>query len=100
MSLTVEERERFERDGFVGPFTYLEPDAMAERRALVERQIRERRGPAPRDSFESRHQDCPAVYAICAAPVIVDRVASVLGPDVVLWNSVLFCKEPGGREIP
>jgi ectoine hydroxylase-related dioxygenase (phytanoyl-CoA dioxygenase family) len=30
----------------------------------------------------------------------VDPVASLLGPDVLLWNSVFICKEPGVAEIP
>lgn len=34
-------------------------------------------------------------------PVIVDQVAQLIGPDVILWGSQVFCKPAGtGREVP
>ena len=38
---------------------------------------------------------------IAGLPEIVDRVAAVLGPDVILWGSQLFCKPAvTGMEVP
>ena len=38
---------------------------------------------------------------IAGLPEIVDRVASVLGPDIILWGSQLFCKPAvTGMEVP
>ncbi|MCU1464576.1 MAG: Phytanoyl-CoA dioxygenase [Actinomycetia bacterium] len=39
-----------------------------------------------------RHLDNRTVYDICAHPEIVDRVASILGPDLVVWHSRVFHK--------
>jgi len=40
------------------------------------------------------------VYDILTNPVIVDRVADLLGDDVVAWGSHFFCKMPGdGRAV-
>jgi ectoine hydroxylase-related dioxygenase (phytanoyl-CoA dioxygenase family) len=100
VELAADEGVRFARDGFAGPFTYVGAQAMAAVRGEIERRVFGGRGPAPRDRFESRHQDCKVLYDICAAEPLVGRVASVLGPDLLVWNSVLFCKEPGGREVP
>lgn len=39
--------------------------------------------------------------AVAGWPEFVDRVASVLGPDIILWGSQLFCKPAGdGLEVP
>jgi ectoine hydroxylase-related dioxygenase (phytanoyl-CoA dioxygenase family) len=40
------------------------------------------------------------VHDICAHPLICGPVARVLGPDLVIWNSVLMNKAPGDGEIP
>jgi ectoine hydroxylase-related dioxygenase (phytanoyl-CoA dioxygenase family) len=50
--------------------------------------------------FQSRHLDQRVVYDLCTHPAIVERMASLFGPDLILWRSNLFVKEPGGKEIP
>jgi len=100
VELSPFEREYFLREGLAGPFTYVSVAEMARLRREIERQAFGRAGPAARDRFESRHQDCKVLYDICSTEQLVDRVASLLGPDVMVWNSVLFSKEPGGREVP
>jgi ectoine hydroxylase-related dioxygenase (phytanoyl-CoA dioxygenase family) len=42
----------------------------------------------------------PALVDIAADPAILDAVERVLGPDILLWGVALFCKPPGGREVP
>ena len=38
---------------------------------------------------------------IAGLPAIVDRIESVLGPDIILWGSQLFCKPAtDGLEVP
>ena len=40
------------------------------------------------------------MYDLCADPAITDRVVSLLGPDIVLWSSNFWTKQPGGKEVP
>jgi ectoine hydroxylase-related dioxygenase (phytanoyl-CoA dioxygenase family) len=40
------------------------------------------------------------VYDLCAHPEIVNRVASILGPDVVVWHSRVFHKPGAEPPIP
>jgi ectoine hydroxylase-related dioxygenase (phytanoyl-CoA dioxygenase family) len=47
-----------------------------------------------------RHLDSRTVYDICAHPEIVDRVASILGPDLVVWHSRVFHKRHDEPPIP
>jgi ectoine hydroxylase-related dioxygenase (phytanoyl-CoA dioxygenase family) len=47
-----------------------------------------------------RHLDNRTVYDICAHPEIVDRVASILGPDLVVWHSRVFHKRHDEPPIP
>jgi ectoine hydroxylase-related dioxygenase (phytanoyl-CoA dioxygenase family) len=47
-----------------------------------------------------RHLDNRTVYDLCAHPEIVDRVASILGPDLLVWHSRLFHKRHAEPPIP
>lgn len=100
MYLTNEERECYERDGYLAPLNYCSADEMEVLRQAISDSLGRKAGPQGGDLWGSRHQDCRIVYDICASAAIVDRVSTLLGPDVILWNSVFFNKEPGGSEIP
>ena len=43
-----------------------------------------------------RHKNVPAIRAVLNRPEITHRVASLLGPDVLLWRSQVFPRKPGG----
>ena len=47
-----------------------------------------------------RHLDNRAVYDLCAHPEIVERVASILGPDLLVWHSRVFHKRDDEPPIP
>jgi ectoine hydroxylase-related dioxygenase (phytanoyl-CoA dioxygenase family) len=98
--LTVEEIDAFSTNGFAGPFELWSAAEMRRRAELVEARVCASDGPFERDRWESRHQDCRCVFDLCAAEAIIGRVRCLLGPHVLLWNSVFFCKQPGGREVP
>ena len=46
-----------------------------------------------------RHLDNALVHQLCAHREIVDRVASILGPDLLLWHSRFFDKPAGSEPI-
>lgn len=52
------------------------------------------------DSRVHRHLDDPITYSLCTHPIILDYVAALLGPNILLWHSRYFDKPPGEPPIP
>lgn len=104
-SLSDDELTRFHRDGYLGPFDLYEPDEIE--RAL--RAIRPKllsiknavygggatvAGVTNLANYD-RHLDVDFLAAHITRPEIVDRVSSILGPDVLCWRTEFFPKYPG-----
>jgi hypothetical protein len=96
-ALSSEDMERFRRDGYLGPFTAFTPDEMsALRQTICERVLTT---PNPHNSVDrGRHVDSQAIWRLCSAPAIVERMASLYGPDLVLWLSTIFYKPPARED--
>jgi hypothetical protein len=99
-ALTEIEIRKFDEQGYLGPYTLVAPEEMREMDQEIERQVFGTEGPSPGKRMQSRHMDCPIVYEIASQPEILDRVASLFGPHLLLWATYFFNKEPGGKEIP
>lgn len=99
ITLSPAERAHWEEQGFVGPFRAWSPtEAERLRRGILatDRRISRVYGfPASRD----RHLDSRVVFEAGTHAAIVERVAALLGDDVLLWRSNLFHKPPGAEEI-
>lgn len=86
------------------------PDArLGAMREALDRLLRDCAGTAPESLIcphipnGIRHDARAAArwLEFAADPVIVDQVAQLIGPDVILWGSQVFCKPAGtGREVP
>ena len=68
---------------------------MAEIRHLLEQRIHQFReglgsAPTPLHNVRNRHLDLPLVAKICRHPALVERLAALLGPDLLLWRSNFF----------
>jgi hypothetical protein len=100
MRLNREQLDRFERDGYLAPLEFCTTGQMAIIRSRLDESLQCNLGPHGGDGLSARHQDCRPVYDICSSSAILDAVASVLGPDLVLWNSVFINKPPGASAIP
>jgi ectoine hydroxylase-related dioxygenase (phytanoyl-CoA dioxygenase family) len=100
--LTSAERHFFWEQGYVGPFRALDSDATHRVAAdVVDRVLGGRTDwSGPRSATHCRHLDDRAVYDLCASPAIVGRMAALFGPDLILWRSNFWCKQPGGAEVP
>ena len=104
-ALSEEELERFHRDGYHGPFDLYDPDEMERQlRAMRPKLIDSRKGVYHQGNALSgttniasydRHLDVDFLAAHVTRPEIVDRAASVLGPDVLCWRTEFFPKYPG-----
>ncbi|MFJ9902462.1 chlorinating enzyme [Streptomyces sp. NPDC101152] len=104
-ALSEEELRRFHQQGFIGPFTLYEPDEMREiwRRTRLELLDRSDAVYPTEDAVSGatnianydRHLDHDFLASHIGRREIVDRVASILGPDVICWRTEFFPKHPG-----
>ena len=107
--LTESEIETYRRDGLAVPSFRLDEARLARLGAAVERLVAANPdvppeyliGPhiaRPDDRDPTLHRE---FLDLCLDPAILDLVESVIGPDIVLWSSGVFCKPAGvGREVP
>lgn len=96
-TLSAAEIEKFDQQGFLGPFTALPPEALAAQRCMLFDNVLQT--PCRYSSYrtELRHLDSVTVWRLCTLPAIVGRLASLYGRDLMLWYSNLFDK---GHERP
>ena len=98
--LSAEELTSYEREGLVVPISRLSDEYVERVRTKVE-------------SFFATHPELdpdylPSIIEIdrdwldfARDPMLLDCVESVIGPDIILWGSALFCKTAhGGKATP
>jgi len=111
-SLSAEDVARFRDDGYLGgPYQLCTPEEMAVIRDRIDREVftadpwfataipqyEVKRGST---RTQWRHLDQRLVYDLCAHPAVAGRMASLYGPDLILWRSLFFVKNPGAAESP
>jgi non-haem Fe2+, alpha-ketoglutarate-dependent halogenase len=104
-ALSAEELAFFSANGFIGPLTIYTPDEMTELWRKVQRETLDRsfaayqevdKGVGAPNIFNyDRHLDIDLLAEHVCNSKIVDRVASILGPDLLCWRSEFFPKYPG-----
>lgn len=98
--LSPAEVERYNRDGHLGPFSILSPGEVDTLRAFFDRILDEALARGENSySIASAHRRHAPVWDLLHHPAIVDRVADLLGDNVVAWGSHFFCKMPGDGKI-
>lgn len=107
--LSDAEVARFHAEGLVIPDYRIPEDMLARMRAEVEDLIARHPGVRP-ELLSGAHnpwgQSAKIVGSwawleFCRFPEIVDMVEQLIGPDVILWGSQLFCKPAGhGLAVP
>lgn len=97
--LNEAEIEFFHQNGYLGPYAAMPPEEMDGIRRHIDDAVLSRSGPSP-SIVQSRHMDSKVVYDLATHPAILDRMACLYGPDLILWATNFFVKEPGGVEIP
>ncbi len=99
VTLTPEEIAFFDENGYLGPFDIEDPELVAKARKLVDTDLAERESPIYGDKTgRDWHLASRPIYELCSHPAIVERLAGVLGPDILLWRSQMFYKKPGDGE--
>jgi ectoine hydroxylase-related dioxygenase (phytanoyl-CoA dioxygenase family) len=99
-SLRQEECEFFRSNGYLGPFAAVSADEMAAIRAHIDTDLLNIDGPNPKTRLQSRHMDSSVIARLATHPAIIERMNSLYGPDLIMWATNFFNKEPGGKEIP
>ena len=88
--------ERFTRDGYISPIDVLDSeDALSccrELESLEARAKGEKLG--NKDQVNNPHVIFRFAHRIACHPRILDAVEAILGPDILLWGSTFFIKEP------
>ena len=98
-TLSTEEREQFWRQGYLGPYPLCSSQDMFRMHPEIER-ILETEPPDHKQFEHNRHLDAPLIHELATHPTIINRMASLYGPDLLLWRTNFFIKEPGAKEIP
>ncbi len=105
--LSTAELTRYERDGWLGVYPLLTPEGVTYTCQVRERVMRgfmspdwlarshDARDLELRPWFKSMHAYVPTFYDITCHPAIVDRMVSILGPDVIAWGATLLRAVPG-----
>ena len=104
--LEQSESDHFRKHGWIGPFPLLPPDGV---KAVVEAhnssihrfmpghmlsQARHADAFTQHPWFKSLHAYLPHFYDIACHPSLVSRVASIIGPDVVVWGVSVTIRRP------
>ena len=89
---------RYRRDGFAFPF-----DAVGRKRARevatrIERLLEEPPAGLQHPWHLKMHLLCDWIFDLVTDDAVLDRVESIIGPDILLQAADLFCKPPGGQQ--
>ena len=94
-SLSSTEQEEFCTNGFVGPFELCPPAEMAAARPYLEALIDEPGGHQGHNS----HMYDDLMWHFASSPAIVGRMNSLYGPELLVWRTNFFVKDPS-RGVP
>ncbi|WP_406395264.1 chlorinating enzyme [Streptomyces sp. NBC_00882] len=104
-ALSPEEKAFFHTNGYIGPLTVYTPEEMDQLWRQVHRETLDRSHAAYPDTGAGtgapnihnydRHLDIDLLAQHVVNQRIVDRVASILGPDLLCWRTEFFPKYPG-----
>src|SRR5262249_14092946 len=99
--LTEQQIRQFYEDGFIGPITLWTPEEMDGIRDGVTAVLKIPSAvyPAVENTLRDRYIDRPEFWEVISAPQVVERLAQLLGPDLMVWRSQIFNKDPGGPEV-
>lgn len=108
-ALSQDDVARCRRDGLIVSPDCLPADLLARMRGALDRLLDSRRE-IPPESLICPHlpygeaHDAAAArewFEFCTHPLILDKVEQLIGPDIILWGSQVFCKPARtGREVP
>jgi len=99
LQLTPEDIKQFYDKGFMGPFPLCSREEIMVMREKVQREIETVSKIYDFPTGRDRHLDCPNLWNLIHRPELYERLAQLLGPNMLLWRSQVFLKPPGAPEI-
>mmetsp|Transcript_18403 Transcript_18403/g.29841 ORF Transcript_18403/g.29841 Transcript_18403/m.29841 type:complete len:293 (-) Transcript_18403:4053-4931(-) len=102
--LSLEQRDQYWRDGFLFPLPALSVATAQAARTEFEAMERDWRAadlPQPLNTYKrvNAHVVMPMAARIAKDPAILDVVEGVLGPDILIYSTEFFIKEPNTTQI-
>lgn len=100
--LTAAQIAAYRQDGFIFPVPGIGADRARDARAALERYEESMGGrltELDRSARYKLHVRLPWAHAIVSDPAILDAVADVIGPDILVWTSTVFVKESGSEAV-
>jgi len=94
MTLSTEQVEQFNRDGFLSPIDVLTPAEAAIVKTQLEAAEAQDSGEISGVNRNNAHLVYPFLDNLAHHPTIVSAVSSLLGEDLLICATVLFVKEP------
>ena len=95
--LTKQQIEQYHDEGFISPIQVI-PGVEA---LSIKSQLEEVEAQFPEEiNAESRnnlHLSFEFLDALAHNPIIVDAMEDLIGPDIALWATVMFIKEPSSK---
>ncbi|TWT41625.1 phytanoyl-CoA dioxygenase family protein [Botrimarina hoheduenensis] len=97
--MSQDQLNSFYKRGFAGPFDVFQPEEMQDFKKdllAIEGTKSSTYGfQTPRD----RHFEMPRLWDYMKTPAVTDRIAQLLGEDLLCWRSQIFYKGPGSPSI-
>lgn len=96
--------ERYARDGFLSPIAALTREQAADYRGKLEAFEAAVGGPLTSDATDARYRSrthvlLAWVHGLARHPAILDAVEDLIGPDILVYTSTWFIKEPDSTAI-
>jgi len=88
-------REQYQEQGFVFPVEVLQPDEVT--RALTSLREVETRCHISLPRIPTLHRFFPWAFQIAANPALLDAVEDLIGPNIIVWGTLVLAKPADGR---
>tara|TARA_B100000579_G_scaffold398072_1_gene378107 strand:- start:74 stop:925 length:852 start_codon:yes stop_codon:yes gene_type:complete len=99
LSLDETEIQLYRKDGLLFPKTVMTPDQAAEYLSILEAYEKETGGPV-KDQYRYKcHLVFPWINDLMRNDGILDMVEDLIGPDIMVWTSHLYPKEPNDQRF-
>ena len=99
ISLTTKEVQAYRKDGLLFPKTAITPRQAGEYLKALEDYEKESGGPV-RDEYRYKcHLVFPWINELMRNETILDMVEDLIGPNIMVWTSHLYPKEPGDQKF-
>ena len=103
-TLTSAQVASYARDGFLSPIAALTAEEAARYRGKLEAFEATLGGPLTSDATDARYRSrthvlLAWVHGLASHPAILDAVESLIGPDILVYTSTWFIKEPESAAI-